>query len=67
MRRLTDEDRIIGYFMERSVSDIEAMLPIIQSIVRRRIATEAKAPARGRPPGTRNKSKAEVAEMQVAG
>jgi hypothetical protein len=65
MRRQSDEDRIIGYFMDRAAGDIAAMQATINSIVRRRFSGEA--PKRGRPAGARNKEKTAVAQMPATG
>jgi hypothetical protein len=63
-RTETEEDLIIGYFMDRAPGAIVTMQATINSIVRRRFSDDtAVTPRRGRPPGVKNKPKVAVAEM----
>lgn len=62
-RSESEEDRIIGFFMDRPPSEVAGMQAAINSIVRRRFADGTDTPRRGRPPGARNKPKTEIAQM----
>ena len=65
-RQESEEDKIIGYFMDHPAGDVTTMQATINSIVRRRFADGTDTPRRGRPPGARNKPKADVAQMPAA-